>query len=518
MKSINYLSKKAKKNVPYQWEESAGNKALRFDTNTVPFPPPDLQRFFKSLGNGCPINEYKDPSYKRLEALIAQYENVNPDMIAVTNSGDEAIDVLAKTFLDAGDVFLVTPPTYEIFSIQCELNMGRVVEDPLISRMFNVNTANVISKAKKKNAKIIFLCNPNNPTGTIISQEEIEKIVRNCSCIVVVDEAYREFYGKSSVSLLQKYDNLVILRSFSKFAGIAGARVGYLIAGPSLTSKFRSIRFPMGVSYFSYKLAEWVLENDQKWMKDQVEIIKKERTKVARELSRLGYFVYASQANFLLVKIGSNAKELCSKLREKGILVKDRSSKKYIEGCIRITIRSPKENMQLINAFEDIALKKYALIDRDGTLIFEPQDTFQVESIKKLKVLNGAISGLKELIKQGYKLILITNQDGLGTATFPKKDFEGPQNKMLQIFKENGITFTKIYICPHSPSDNCECRKPKTGLIKNFLKVNKMDKKKSFVCGDRLTDNLLATNIGIKFIPVKTNRNFYNALKKGGVI
>ena len=205
-------------------------------------------------------------------------------------------------------------------------------------------------------------------------------------------------------------------------------------------------------------------------------------------------------------------------MREKGILVRDRSSKKYIEGCIRITIRSPKENMQLINAFEDIALKKYALIDRDGTLIFEPQDTFQVESIKKLKVLNGAISGLKELIKQGYKLILITNQDGLGTATFPKKDFEGPQNKMLQIFKENGITFTKIYICPHSPSDNCECRKPKTGLIKNFLKVNKMDKKKSFVCGDRLTDNLLATNIGIKFIPVKTNRNFYNALKKGGVI
>ncbi|OGK20647.1 histidinol-phosphate transaminase [Candidatus Roizmanbacteria bacterium RIFCSPHIGHO2_02_FULL_37_13b] len=354
MKNNKYFSKIAEKIVPYQWEESLSDEVLRFDTNTVPFPPPNLQRFFKSLGNNCPINEYKDPSYKKLETLIAQYEKVQSDMITVTNSGDEALDILAKTFLDDDDTFLVTPPTYEIFSIQCELNKGRKVEVPLSGKLFNVNTNKIITTTNEQKVKLIFLCNPNNPTGTIISQSDIEKVVRCCSTIVVVDEAYREFYGNSSVTLLKKYDNLVILRSFSKFAGIAGARVGYLIANSFLSSKFHSIRFPMGVSYFSYKLAEWVLENDQQWMNQQIEMIKTERERLSNKLLVMGFYVLPSKANFLLVNIGARVKEIQDKLKKKGILIRDRSSKKYLTGCVRITVRSRKENDVLINALKKI--------------------------------------------------------------------------------------------------------------------------------------------------------------------
>ena len=163
-------------------------------------------------------------------------------------------------------------------------------------------------------------------------------------------------------------------------------------------------------------------------------------------------------------------------------------------------------------------IKKYAFLDRDGTLIFEPLDTFQIDSIEKLKTLDGVIKGLKELKKLGYELLMITNQNGVGTPSFPKANFETPQNKMLKVFRDNGIKFTEIYICPHLPSKNCGCRKPKIGLIKKFLRENEIDKNNSFACGDRTTDKLFAKNIAVKFISMQTNGNFYNALKQGGII
>lgn len=162
--------------------------------------------------------------------------------------------------------------------------------------------------------------------------------------------------------------------------------------------------------------------------------------------------------------------------------------------------------------------KKYAFIDRDGTLIFEPQDTFQIDSIEKLKILGGVIRGLKELKRLGYELIMITNQDGLGTKSFPYANFEAPQNRLLSIFEDNGIKFKKIFICPHLPAQCCDCRKPKTGLVRKFLKRNPPDRTNSFVCGDRETDRQFAKNIGVKFITMRTNGDFYTALVKGGII
>lgn len=355
MKKINaYLSDAAQKVIPYQWEEGMVENSLRFDTNTLPNPPPSVGRFIESLKNSCPINEYSDPSYKKLKELIAQYEKVDTNMITVTNSGDEAIDILAKTFLNPSDYFIVTPPTYEMFSVQCSVNKGKSLEIPLKKDTFEIETEKIIKVSKNKKVKLIFLVNPNNPTGSIISQQEIEKIIQQSNAIVVVDEAYREFYGKSAVPLISKYGNIVILRSFSKFAALAGARIGYLISNPSLSEKFDSIRFPMGVSYLSYKLAELVLENDQAWMKKQIALTKKERQRLAENLELLGFQVYPSYTNFLLVKVRSKAKEICQKLKKRGITVRDRSNKKYLSGCVRITVRSVEENNQLIKVLKEI--------------------------------------------------------------------------------------------------------------------------------------------------------------------
>jgi len=142
-------------------------------------------------------------------------------------------------------------------------------------------------------------------------------------------------------------------------------------------------------------------------------------------------------------------------------------------------------------------LKKYAFLDRDGTLIYEPQDDFQIDSLEKLKILPGVIDGL----------VIVTNQDGLGEPSFPLENFEIPQNRMLEIFKENGIEFEEVFVCPHRASDNCVCRKPKTGLVDEFLK-DKIDMDNSFVYGDRETDREFANNLNLKFIKAQTNGKF----------
>lgn len=354
MNKNKYLSEMAKTIEPYQWEKNVNANILRFDTNTLPTPPPCVKKLLKILEKNCPINEYQDPSYVKLKKLISQYEEVGEEMITVTNSGDEALDVIAKAFLNPKDYFLIQPPTYEMFKLQCEINRGRVIEIPLLTNTFEIDVKNVIRVLKEKSIKITFICSPNNPTGSVTSLETIETIAKTSSGIVLVDEAYREFWGKTATPLLKKYPNIVILRSFSKFGAMAGARIGYLIADKKLSQIFDAIRFPLGVSYFSSKLAELLLEQDKKWIKKQTNFIQSERDRLTKELTKLGLFVYPSQANFLLIKFSFNAKTICQQLKERNILVRDRSKKKYLEGCLRITIRNQKENNILIKNLKEI--------------------------------------------------------------------------------------------------------------------------------------------------------------------
>ena len=151
---------------------------------------------------------------------------------------------------------------------------------------------------------------------------------------------------------------------------------------------------------------------------------------------------------------------------------------------------------------------KIAFIDRDGTLIWEPPETKQVDSLEKLRILPGVIEGLRTLQEDGFELVMVSNQDGIGTPSFPQEDFDKPQSALLELLSEQGIAFTEVFVCPHKQEDRCNCRKPQTGMVDVFLKENVIELDVSVMIGDRETDEVFAEALGVRFIRMETNGRF----------
>lgn len=500
-------------NPPLSGRREFNGMLLDFNERTLP-PSLKVQKAIQGLLRKNKLQVY--PEYGEVEKKLSQYVGVNANQIMITNGSDQAIDLIFRVFTETGDSVVIPTPSFAMFYQSAQI-VGNKILRPLYKRDDLSFPLEETIEMIDNSVKLIVVCNPNNPTGTSVSTGDIEKIAQKArNAIILVDEAYFEFSKVTTVPLIKKYPNIIVTRTLSKAFGLPSLRVGYIVASNIYINELLKVRGPYDINMIAYTAALAALDDLKGIQKYVNEIMTKAKSMVEEFFTKNGITFYQSTANFLLYRPTQKQEEKI--LRENGILVRPQN-KTNIENTLRLSIGAINQMKQFIKVYENVVLnksesKKYAFLDRDGTLIFEPQDTFQIDSLDKLKILDGVIKGLKELINRGYELIMISNQDGLGTSSFPKADFEAPQNKMLSIFKKDGIKFKKIFICPHLPSGNCDCRKPKIGLVKDLL----IDKSNSFVIGDRVTDMQFAQNLEIKFVSMQTNGDFYEALTKGGIV
>lgn len=489
-------------------------KGLLLDFNERTQPPPSkvvlaLEEFIKSQK----FQMY--PEYFGLEKKIADYAGVSEDQIMTTNGSDQGIDIIFRTFTEKGDKVIIPAPSFTMF-LQCAQIVGNEIVKPLYRKDDLTFPFEEVLAEIDERTKLIVLCNPNNPTGTTISIDTIEKIARKAKgAIVYVDEAYFEFSKITAVSLMKKYANIIITRTLSKSFGLASLRIGYVAARTEYIAEMMKIRGPYDVNIAAYYAAYAALEN-REGMEDYVkDVMWNAKPLVEKFFDENNIPYFPSRSNFILFR-PNDAENVMNTLSANGVLIRPQN-KQNIENTLRVSIGTPNQMKKFIGIYKNSVLKKSArkcaFLDRDGTLIFEPQDNFQIDSLAKLKILDGVIKGLKKLKSMDYSLIMVSNQDGLGTPLFLQENFDAPQEKMLAAFRKNGIIFDEVLICPHFPNEACNCRKPKTGLVEEFLRTAKVDKTASFICGDRNSDRQFAQNVGLRFIPMQTNGDFYEAIK-----
>ncbi len=310
-------------------------------------------RVVEALANCEHFHVYPDDSQTELRRLLSGYVKVPAERIVAGHGSNTVIDSIVRLFVGPGDEVINFVPTFDIYRFSTEICGGVVVN---INR--DENYAIDVEKVKaaiSKKTKLIFLATPNNPTGNIVPKGDIVKII-NTGLPTVIDEAYFEFSGETVMPLTEKYHNLIVLRSFSKWAGLAGLRVGYGVFPPRIASYMMAIKIPHNVSVAA-EIAVRESLADYNYLQSRVKAIINERTRLYNHLQGISWLKpYPSQANFIYCKVlKGNANDLYLKLQEKGILVRYFSNPLLNNG-VRISVGKPEYTEMLIKTLQEIKL------------------------------------------------------------------------------------------------------------------------------------------------------------------
>ncbi|MGI8811930.1 MAG: histidinol-phosphate transaminase [Pyrinomonadaceae bacterium] len=310
-----------------------------------------------SMGSpaGGGLNRYPDPLQSDLKKLLATAKGLSADRIFVGNGSDEAIDLLFRVFCEPRrDRALIFPPTYGMYKVAAAIN-DVAVDEVFLTSEFQLDLPNIIDRLNAE-TKLVFICSPNNPTGNSIRRDDIVTVLQRAEGLVIVDEAYVDFSVFPSVTrLIDEYPNLVVLQTFSKAWGLAGARVGLAFADERVISLLNRVKPPYNVSRPAQNVAIDALSepsNIDKWKEE----ILTERKALKAFLGQLTFVlaVYPSDANFLLVKF-TDAAVVYRFLLDRRIVVRDRSSEPFCEGCLRITVGTRHENRLLMSSLTEFA-------------------------------------------------------------------------------------------------------------------------------------------------------------------
>lgn len=322
---------------PYHCARETVQDGVLLDANENPFP---------RLDGAVLLNRYPDPYQRRLRWALGAKLGVSPEMILAGTGSDEVLDWFFKVFA-VGAGIAVAEPTYGMYRVLADIYNVPVHEFRL-SDKFQFLGSDFLEWVPAQ-VRLLFVCSPNNPTGNSLDRNEILRVAGSWDGILVVDEAYIEFSGEPSLAAdVENHSNLVVLRTFSKAFGRAGVRLGYTVAHPELVGYFLKVKAP-------YNLNAWVMEQGVQALESagetsgQIELILQERARMSDSLQRLSGVeeVFPSRANFILFRC-RQPREICRRLLDEGIIVRDRSGMPGLDGCIRVTVGTPTENDQFL--------------------------------------------------------------------------------------------------------------------------------------------------------------------------
>jgi histidinol-phosphate aminotransferase len=335
--------------APYAAPEEgrAGKLRLDFNENTVGCSPAVLRALRRVGREDLAIY----PEYEASVRRLARHYGVRPAEMLLTNGVDDALRLLMETFVDPGSTVLIAEPTFSMYRFFAEV-AGARVETVRYDAGLRFPLEETL-RALKRSPRLLLLANPNNPTGTLLEEKQLARILdRARRTLVLVDEAYFEFSGVTVLPWIRRRGNLVVARTLSKAAGLAALRLGLLFARADLADAMRRTFTPYPVNTLALVAAEAAL-SDRKFLRHYAREVLQSRWELARGLERLGARVFPSAANFLLADFGPGAGRLVRRLARRGILLRDRASDFGRDGYVRITAGLPAQTRRLLRAVEE---------------------------------------------------------------------------------------------------------------------------------------------------------------------
>jgi histidinol-phosphate aminotransferase len=298
------------------------------------------------------LNRYPESDSLSVREDIANY--LLPNFVAKNvffgSGSDEIIDLLIRAFVETNENIMMMDPSYSVYEVQANINnVG--VKKILLNQDFSLNIQDI--KNNIKNTKLIFLCNPNNPTGNLVNKDQLLEILEIKSALIIVDEAYIEYagYNNSYVDLIKDYDNLVVIRTFSKAWGLAGIRAGYAVARENIIVELLKIKDSYNVSTLTQEIIRQALKQTSK-LQIEVDRLLQLKNELENSLIEMEIPIIQTQANFVLAKF-TKPKDVYEYLVQNGVIVRDRSNLPHLSGIIRISIGTKQQNDLLINLLKN---------------------------------------------------------------------------------------------------------------------------------------------------------------------
>jgi histidinol-phosphate aminotransferase len=347
--SVSLISPKPRSTIlrTKEYNPPLGNRdglRLDFNENTYECSPAVIQ----ALRTIEPAELTRYPEREPVEALVAQHLGLEPKEVLLTNGVDEAIHVLCQTYLDAGDEVLLPVPTYSMYEVYASATEARAVTVQA-AEDFQFPFARILDGISPR-TKLIAIANPNSPSGSVATREQIVKILK-CAphAAVLVDEAYFHFYGETVAGLIGRHPNLLIARTFSKAYGLAGLRLGVLAGHVEAMQWLRRAISPYSVNSLALACLPAAL-NDDAYLKWYVSEVLAARAMLVAALSGARVQSWPSQANFVLIYIGPVHRAFTAAMKDRGVLVRDRSNDPGCDGCVRITVGTRQQMARGIDA------------------------------------------------------------------------------------------------------------------------------------------------------------------------